>query len=197
MRYSLDISYNLNKQFNELTNIMTENIDKKELYKALCEYQKTQFEDEKSQYFKLEDKSSKYLTFLNIFIPLYIFCFTYFLKDLPESTNSFLKYLLISTVVLSLIAFCSAWSLIFRSLKLMSVPKMPSDQNLMNLYYKNTLSDLYLYTADRYRQAIDVYKSVNNEKIKLINRTYSDIAFGSWIFVISILMLLIIKVIES
>ena len=96
MGYSLDISYNLNKQFNELTNIMTENIDKKELYKVLCEYQKTQFEDEKTQYFKLEDKSSKYLTFLNIFIPLYIFCFTYFLKDLPESTNSFLKYLLIS-----------------------------------------------------------------------------------------------------
>jgi hypothetical protein len=49
MGYSLDISYNLNKQFNELTNIMTENIDKKELYKVLCEYQKTQFEDEKTQ----------------------------------------------------------------------------------------------------------------------------------------------------
>lgn len=78
----------------------------------------------------------------------------------------------------------------------MSVPKMPSDQDLMNLYYNNTLLDLYLYTADRYRQAIDVYKSVNNEKIKLINRTYSDISFGSWIFVLSILILLIIKIIE-
>ena len=49
-------------------------------YKFLCEYQKLQFEDEKSQYFKLEDKSSKYLSFLNLFIPLYSFCFSYFFK---------------------------------------------------------------------------------------------------------------------
>ncbi|MDV2468430.1 hypothetical protein QR674_05485 [Acinetobacter chinensis] len=45
----------------------------REKYKALYEYQKTQFEDEKSRFGKLEDKSAKYLTALTVAITAYVF----------------------------------------------------------------------------------------------------------------------------
>ena len=71
---------------------------------------------------------------------------------------------------------------------------MPSDQELMNLYYQNSLEDIYLYTADRYRQAIDAYKEVNNQKIEFINLAYKEITFGSFCFTISLILIITIKV---
>ena len=171
---------------------MTKNANE-DKYKFLCEYQKIQFEDEKSQYFKLEDKSSKYLSFLNLFIPLYSFCFSYYLKGLVENCSLIVIFLFF-IFTLSILTFISAWSFIFRSLKLMSIPKMPSDQELMKVYYKYSLEEIYLYTADRYRQAIDVYKEVNNQKIDLINIAYKEITFGSFCFMLSVLLIIIIKV---
>jgi len=44
----------------------------KDKYKALYEYQKAQFDDEKTRYSKLEDKATKYLTSLTIVISAYI-----------------------------------------------------------------------------------------------------------------------------
>jgi|GEM_PF-3984022 hypothetical protein len=46
----------------------------KEKYKTLYEYQRLQFDQENAHYYKLEDRSGKYLTFLTIFF-LFIFFF--------------------------------------------------------------------------------------------------------------------------
>lgn len=76
----------------------------------------------------------------------------------------------------------------------MNIPKMPSDHELMKVYYNHNLDEILLYTADNYRQAIALYKEVNNNKIQLINLAYKEITFGSFLFMLSIILMIIIKV---
>ncbi|MDM1250344.1 hypothetical protein HXZ77_04220 [Acinetobacter johnsonii] len=164
----------------------------KEKYKTLYEYQRLQFDQENAHYYKLEDRSGKYLTFLTIFFPIYIFLFTYFLKDIDISC--IILPLLFFFLVFSIINFSWAWSYLFRSSKLMEIPKMPSDTDLIeNVYYKYDLESIYLYKADLYRKGILLFKKSNDEKIRLINLAYKDIVFGSWSFVLSLITLAIIK----
>lgn len=165
----------------------------RERYKALYEYQKIQFDDKRNHYYKLEDKSSKYLTFLTIFTPIYVFTFTFIFKDLDFCKSIIIFSLAAFLVTFSLICFCSAWSYIFRSLKLMDIPEMPSDIKHIKMYDDYILESIYCHKADLYREAIEQYKISNDEKIRLINLAYKDIAFGSASFMISIVLLLIIK----
>ncbi|RKG36721.1 hypothetical protein [Acinetobacter rongchengensis] len=165
----------------------------REKYKVLYEYFKLQFEDAKGQYFKLEDKSSKYLTFLNIFIPLYIFGFTFVLSKIPE-INQLLLLSLSLSIICSFLCFCSSWSFIFRSLKMMTIPKMPADREVVEFFHTHeNLESIYCFQVNLYREGILLYNDVNDNKIRLINIAYKEIAFGSWSFMLSICLLLAIN----
>lgn len=147
----------------------------------------------KQSFFKLEDKSSKYLTFLNVFIPLYIFGFTFVISKIPE-INCFLNFILLFSVIFSVLSFCSSWSFIFRSLKLMAIPKMPADSEVVEFFHiHDNLESIYCYQVDLYRRGILQYEDVNANKIKLINFAYNDITFGSWALMLSICLLLVIS----
>lgn len=169
----------------------------REKYKALYEYQKLQFEDEKGQYFKLEDKASKYLSFLTIFITVYVFVFTNFIKNITENINFILYIIIIFCFFSSILLFCSAWSFIFRTMKLMDIPKLTSNNELIEFFLDNDLESVYWDRAEKYSEAIQLYSAANNQKIKFMNIAYNEITFGSWLFVISICLLLIIKLMHQ
>lgn len=174
----------------------TEQKQVREKYKVLYEYFRLQFEDEKGQYFRLEDKASKYLTFLNLFIPIYIFGFTFVLSKIPKDINCLVNFSLLFGIAFSFLCFCSSWSFIFRSLRLMDIPKMPADREVIDFFHiHENLESIYCFQAELYSQGISSYKSVNDNKIRLINLAYKDITFGSWSFMLSICLLMVIKVI--
>lgn len=167
----------------------------REKYKALYEYQKLQFEDEKGQFFRLEEKAIRYLSFLTLSIPIYLFIFNFLLNKLQDSINCFLYFVVFFSFLFSILCFCSAWSLIFRSIKLMKIPKLPSDKQLIDFFLDNDLATVYWDRAEKFSEAITIYMRLNEKKINLINLAYNEITFGSWAFVISIGLLVMTKMV--
>ncbi|MDV8151052.1 hypothetical protein KWF06_01545 [Acinetobacter baumannii] len=164
----------------------------KEKYKVLYEYQKFQFEEERGHYFRLEDKAAKYLSFLTLSIPLYLFLFSNIISKIPIETNCILYFCLFFSILLSIACFCSAWSLIFRSMKLRDIPKLTSDQVLIDYFLDHDIATVFWDRAEKYGDAIKAYDLVNKEKIKLMRIAYKEIAFGSSFFMVFICLLLII-----
>ncbi len=66
-----------------------------EKYKLLYEYQKNQFDIVKNHYSKLEDKASKYLTFLGIVITAYTLMSKFYIFDYQVNEPTTLIYYII------------------------------------------------------------------------------------------------------
>lgn len=166
----------------------------KEKFKALFEYQKAQFENEKARYSKLEDKSAKYLTALTIIISAFTLAVVKFLDILSVDTNYLLNALFIFLITLTFICFCSAWSLIFKSLKLNEVSKLTANLEMINFFLYNSLETVYWDVSEKYASAIEVYEKINSEKSILMANAHKEITFASWPFMLSIALMFLIKV---
>jgi hypothetical protein len=166
----------------------------KDKYKALYEYQKAQFDDEKTRYSKLEDKATKYLTSLTIVISAYILIVGKFIG--ASNTIFCLTYaLIIFFIVLTFLSFCSAWFSIFNSLKLQEVKKMPSDHHLIEYFLDNELPTIYWDLAEKYDEAIKWYRNKNHDKTVLMQQGYNEIIHSGIFFVISIFFIFLTKVV--
>ena len=166
----------------------------KEKFKALFEYQKTQFENEKTRYSKLEDKSAKYLTALTIIISAFTLAVAKFLDVLSSDTNCLLNALFIFLITLTFICFCSAWSLIFKSLKLNEVPKLAASLEMIDFFLDNSLETVYWDISEKYASAIKAYEKINSGKSILMANAHKEITFASWPFMLSIILMFLIKV---
>ncbi|AYY91205.1 MULTISPECIES: hypothetical protein [Acinetobacter] len=165
----------------------------KDRYKALYEYQKAQFDDERTRYSKLEDKAAKYLTFLTIIISAYILLVSKFINT---SNNIYcLTYaIIIFFVILTFFSFCGAWFSIFKSLRLQEVKKMPSDGELIEFFESNELPSVYLGLAENYSEAIEWYRIKNHDKTTLMQQGYKEIFHTAIFFIISILLIFLTQV---
>lgn len=112
---------------------------------------------------------------MTLSIPIYLFIFNFLLNKLQDSINCFLYFI----VLFSVLYFCSAWSLIFRSIKLMKIPKLISDKQLIDFFLDNDLTTVYWDRAEKFSEAITIYMRLNEKKINLINLAYNEITFGS------------------
>lgn len=169
-------------------------IDREKL-KVLYEYVKSQFEDEKSRYARLEDKSSKYLTSLNVAIPIFLFIFTKFLEGFTnKEVNCLFMFMTITCVSFSFLCFCSAWSFIFRSLKLRNVERPSIESDVFDLFKKYNLEKMYVDRARAYASAAKAYRQQNLNKTKLMLKAYNEITCATWSFLVSILLIILIKV---
>jgi len=167
----------------------------REKYKTLYEYQKTQFDDEKQRYSRLEDKAAKFLTALTVVISAYTLIVGKFVDSLPTDINAVLKWSCYILIALTFFSFCSAWACIFRTLKLRDVPKMSSDKKSIEYFLDNHLETIYWDRAEKYSEAIDMYRIQNKEKTDLMSNAYRDITFASWMFVLSLCIMMFIKMV--
>ncbi|MDC4991306.1 hypothetical protein OHW12_17590 [Acinetobacter baumannii] len=166
-------------------------------YKALFEYQKSQYEDEKNRYQKLEDKSSKYLTLLTFVIPVYSLIINKFLDDKFNDVNCFLYSISLFFIFITFFSFCFAWYSIFKSLKLNENSKMPADSELVNFFNNegHSLESIYLYLANHYATLITDFRAINSRKTDAMLKGYNEIKFSILCFAITMLLILLIKVV--
>lgn len=167
----------------------------RDTFKALYEYQKIQFDEEKTRYSKLEDKATKFLTSLTVVISAFTLIVGKFVESMPQDTNCILKWSFFIITALTFFCFCSAWSCIFRTLKLRDVPKMSSDLTTIDFFLDNSLDSVYWDRAEKYSNAIDLYRIQNKDKTDLMSTGYMEITFASWLFVVSICLMVIIKLV--
>lgn len=166
----------------------------REKYKALYEYQKAQFEDEKNRFGRLEDKSAKYLTALTVAITAYVliirwvFSWTVF----PD----FLFFLLIKILItITFFLFCIAWGFILSSIKLRGISKMPSEDSLINYFKNNSLETVYLGLAKKYSESITKYRTECQDKTKLMLWGYKFTIGAGISFMLSIILIFLYKMV--
>lgn len=154
-------------------------------YKALYEYQKDQFESESGRFNRLEDKAVKYLSSITVAVSAYILLVRWSAdKIMPPS--GFLDWLVVISIALTVLSMASAWSFVFRSLKLQDLMKMPVGDEVSELFHDNNRATVYLSLSKRYSEAAKEKERQYNLKLKNVRKGYSDIVFSGWCFLISI-----------
>ena len=161
-----------------------------EKYKALYEFQKSQFEEERDRYRRLEDKSVKYLTSITIAMTGYILLLRWTLSEVvpPTSINSWVVVIL---MIMTLAAMASSWSFVFRSIKLQSLIKMQSNDEIINYFKNNKKETVYLGLARKYTDAIALINDEYTEKLNNVRKAYSEITFSAWLLLASLISIII------
>ncbi|ENV33015.1 hypothetical protein [Acinetobacter gerneri] len=165
-----------------------------EKYKALFDYQKVQYDDERSRYSKLEDKSSKYLTSLTIVITAYTIIVGKFLSISNENINCLLFAIIVFFICFTFLMFCFAWLSIFKSLKLRETSKMPSDKELIEMFDNYPLASVYIYLSNLYDEGVVNYRNINADKSESMLEGYTEIKVAMLSFVITIFLIFLTMV---
>lgn len=156
-----------------------------EKYKALYEYQKDQFESESERFNRLEDKAVKYLTSITVAVSAYVLLVRWCAdKIIPPS--GLMDWLVVISVVFTIVAMASSWSFIFRSIKLQDLMKMPAGDQVSELFHNNERASIYLSLSKRYSEAAKEKERQYSLKLKNVRKGYSEIVFSGWCFLISV-----------
>lgn len=156
-----------------------------EKYKALYEYQKDQFESESVRFNRLEDKAVKYLTSITLAVSAYVLLVRWSV-DIIMPPSGFLDWLVVISIVFTIVSLASSWSFIFRSIKLQDLMKMPVGNEVTELFHDNERATVYLSLSKRYAEAAMEKERQYNLKLKNVRKGYSEIVFSGWCFLISI-----------
>lgn len=165
-------------------------------FKALHEYHKIQYDNEITRGQKLEDKSAKYLTVLTIAITAFTLFVSKWVESLTWPICRVLDLFVFFSIIFTFICFCSSWSLVFRSLAMLKVKKIPSNQQTIDFFSQNYLESVYLSLSKKYVEAYHIVFVNNERKSSLMIKAYTDIAWSGWSFVISIILIFISKLVK-
>lgn len=166
----------------------------RELYKALYEYQKNQYDLERASYARLEDKAAKYLTVLTVVISAYTIIIGKFLS-IELKIDPLAYAFVIFLVVFIFIFLCFSWFSIFQTLKLSEVKKLDSSFNMIDFFLDNHIETTYWDIAEKYSEAIDVYRMNNSNKIRYMEQGYREISISACSLVILIFIIFFITLI--
>lgn len=171
---------------------MDSSSEKNDKYAFLYDYAKSSFENELQRFKNIEDKAAKYIGFLSLLIVAYSALIkSAFDLFVPADTPAkVLAFIVVSFTFLSLV---SSWSLIFRALGVMQMPRMPFDQQLIDDFAERSLPTMHYDLSMAGLTAKNLAREVNIAKITLLSKGHRDICVSAWSVAISVVMLVILK----
>ena len=162
----------------------------REKYKALFEYMEKQYSEERDRSGKLEDKAVKYLASITIAISAFVFLIRYVITEvLPPS--GFTSWLVLISMAFTLLGLVSAWSMVFRSIKLQDVAKMPHGEDVIEMFNSKNLESIRLALAKRYSEAAKIREREYLNKLEYVKKAYSEIVFTGYCFLTFVVMLVV------
>ena len=162
----------------------------KDKYKALFEYMKDAFLEESGRYKKLEDKAIKYLSSITIAVSAFVLLLRWSLGELIPASGC-LDYLVIIISFITLLSLSYSWYFLFLSIKLQTVFKMPSGNEVTEMFKKNKLESVYLALAKRYSEATEKKSKEYMNKLKNVQRGYKGVLFAGVSFIVFVLLLIL------
>lgn len=165
-----------------------------EKYKLLYEYQKNQFDIVKNHYSKLEDKASKYLTFLGIVITAYTLMSKFYIFDyqINEPTD-FIYYIIFTYIGITFYLLCDCSATLFKCLKVEDVSRPSGSQLMIDYIEENERNSVYRGLAHHYKESIESYLEKNELKANLLRLSYEKIRLCSSSLVVMIVLIFIRK----
>ncbi len=153
----------------------TEEKDKKAVidrYKVLFDFYKSEFDSLRGEYYKVEDKASKYLTSLSILSGVLVLLF----KDIVEN----FEFNLINSTILILItlasaSFAASWRFIFMTMQPIKLKSIPFNLQNIDYFNKNDLDVFYYSMANQYMEIIESYKSAISYKTSFLTKAFYEV----------------------
>ncbi len=165
-----------------------------EKYKLLYEYQKSQFEIAKNHYSKLEDKASKYLTFLGIVITAYTLISKFYLFDYKiNDAKNWLYYIIFIYICITFYLLCDCARTLFNCLKVEDLSRPSSSKTMIDYIEANNRNTVYLGLSHHFKASIESYHEKNKIKSDLLKQSHEKISLSSGSLAIVIVLIFINK----
>ncbi|MFI8035475.1 hypothetical protein ACH8I4_16560 [Acinetobacter sp. ABJ_C3_5] len=176
-----------------------ESIDKKdkeydsEKYKFLYEYKKYHLDILRDNYKELENKASKYLTFITLFLTVTtVLCRTYLTETQPIETRGAMYYASLILLIIFVFAIFPVLRWLFLCLKINKLGEIPKT-GIKEYVKENEKETVYMGLSDRIDEVVASYKKINNEKAAYLKKAFAEILWCSLIFLAFIITFILNK----
>ncbi|ENW20950.1 hypothetical protein [Acinetobacter haemolyticus] len=161
----------------------------KDSYKALYEFQTKQLDLLKARYAGLENKASKYLTFISLIIAaLSIFTKQYFFDNYEKGI---LYYIIVILIILTFISLCVIARFLFQAIRIETVAKLDTSLETVNLFVHHDLSLVYYNLSKRMVEVIDKYEEGCKVKVDFLKRAFNEIKSCGILFILTVILIII------
>ncbi|WP_025094569.1 hypothetical protein [Acinetobacter soli] len=150
-------------------------------YKVLFDFYKMEYEALRNEYYKVEDKASKYLTSLTVLSGILLVLFKEIIHDFQCTFLSTIQVLILCMLILSLSA---SWRFIFMVLRPVEVKSFPYNQEGIDYFDKVELDSFYYSMSINYVDLISSYKAAIENKTNFLKRAFSEIKFSGLVLLI-------------
>ncbi|MBN6535102.1 hypothetical protein JZM39_04845 [Acinetobacter pittii] len=162
-----------------------------ERYKILFDLYKSEYETLRNEYYKSEDKASKYLTSLTVLSGILLVLFKDVIIDFHLNILTFAQITLLVFLILSLSA---SWRFIFMVLKPFELKSFPFTQEGIS-YFNSVKPDVFYYSMTiQYVEVIDSYKTAIEFKNSYLKKAFSEIKVSGILLLILLSVIFIDKV---
>ncbi len=157
-------------------------------FEFLYDYKAFHLDLLREDYKELENKATKYLTFITIVLTIISILFRSYLIE-SEASKDFLYYASLVTLMIYVISVFPPLRYLFSCIKINKMGDLPQ-KGVREYILENSKETVYLGMADRLDEIIDIYKKVNAEKADYLKKAFEEIKVCSLIFLLFIILFL-------
>lgn len=163
--------------------------DKWEFY---YHYARSLLDEDIERYQRIDEKATKFIGLVSTVFAVFTGVVSWIFKN-RFPPNTILEWILITLIILTFLALISSWSLLFRTIKLYPVPRLPLSDEIDNLFYNKDFPQIYYDLTLACRNALEMSHKVAKEKENLILKAYKDIAISAWLITISGIFIILVQ----
>lgn len=157
----------------------------------MYEYKKYHLDILRDDYKDLENKATKYLTFVTLILTISsVFLRSFLTEHVVE--KGVMYHLSLILLIGFVIAIAPVLRWLFLCIKINKLGDLPKD-GMKPYFLENIKETVYIGTADRLDQIIESYKKVNKEKAAFLKKAFEEIKWSSLIFIAFVIVFLINK----
>lgn len=171
-----------------------ENMDReyktyKDKYELFYQYSRLAYETEYDRYRKLDDKASKYLSFISIFIVAFTFLLRFSGEALFPPVDK-LAWLACMTFAFTFILFLVVFSYIYRALKIRGLPGLPCGKNIYQVGENENITTTYHRLTERLNVDTKEISTINTQKAQYLVKALNYSAWAIAMFTLSLILII-------
>lgn len=167
---------------------------KNEKHEFLYHYARAAFDDELQRFRNIEEKAAKYLSFLSVGIVAYSLMLR-FAAPIFFPPEGMWEWITCIAIVVTYLAFVTAWSFLYRALRFIEMPRLPLDEGFIKDYEPRSLPTIHFALTKTCSNALAHARAGNAEKSQLLIKGYRDIGTAMWALSISAILIVVISLI--
>ena len=162
-------------------------------WELLYQYATKALDQDIERFHKLDEKISKFINTVTIIIGVFVAAVPFVFKN-HFPPKSFYEWLLIALIFFTFVSLCSLWSFLFRALKLVNVPRMPFNEEIVELFKSNQdVNTIFFALTKTCLNAFEENKSVNAQKVKFLNKAYEDTVYAASLIVVDLFWIVFLQ----